>query len=628
MKSLPSLDRLNRELATRLLLEFTRHTKRDYIVDRFHCELAAILQQFHADVIAKKSPRVIIVAPPQHGKSELVSRRYPAWGMGKNPELCFIGASYNQDWADGLCRDVQRIMDAPDYRGLFPSVKIPPKGYGGAQKRVADYFELIECCPLCGHDAWKEIKGAALNRPAVAECENCKGKFKRRSHEGRYKGVGRGGSATGRPAHVLIIDDPLKDYAEAMSDTIRESCWEWYRNALRTRMQKGGGILVMLTRWHEDDLIGKLIQQMTSSGEYSEDWQVYVFPAMAEQKQTDWRQPGEALCPTRYEVRDLRVMQANMSPAMWAALYQGRPVPLSGNIYEADKWRYYKTLPDIRDFDMILGSWDCTFKDTIAADFVAGHVYGISGARRYLLERVCEQMSYSLTKQAIREQKARWPMMSWILIEDKANGPAVIDELKNEISGIYAVDPAGGKIARAWAASADQASGNCYLPEPGSVMECPDGTRRTASWVVEYVKHFQKFPNVAHDDDEDAFSQALNFARLHGFGFTKVWKDAVAAQQGAKGNIGSGEAERPEPPASEREFAIQAGAAQLSSTDMPQAGTMQQVKTSLQPKAPINPSHGMQIKFAACPTCGNKELTRLRDYAKCFGCGWDSKKGQ
>lgn len=541
----------------------------------------AIIEKFFVDVLAKKSPRVIIVAPPQHGKSEIVSRKFPSWGMGRAPDLHWMGCSYNQTWADDLCRDVQQVMESPEYGEIFSGVPgshkvgIPPKGATNlSKKRVADYFELV-------------------------------------GHQGRYKAVGRGGGATGRSAHVLIIDDPFKDAAEATSETIRAGAWEWYTQALRTRVQKGGGILIMHTRWHEDDLAGKCIEQARKTdSDFKDDWKVYVFPALADEetdwKVNHWRKPNDALCPNRFEYRDLRMLQSTMSPASWAALYQGSPVALAGNIFDATRWQYYSVPPDWRDFDLVVGTVDCSFKDTATSDFVSAQVWGFTGARRFLLDRVCEQMSYPRTKQCIRELKAAWPMMSHILIEDKANGSAVISELQNEISGIFAIDPAGGKIARAWAASGDQASGNCYLPESGVEFARPDGTKWTATWTTGFVTLFKKFPNVANDDDVDATTQVLNWARNNGLGLIGIWKQQAEDLRAKLGPATS---------------AIAVGQAQKAMADEKFSGLFNRSPVAAKPKPPA-------AEPAGCRKCENKFLSTWGEGQRCNVCGWKSSDPQ
>ena len=456
-------------------------------------ELCQIVEEFHRRVQRQESPRTVIVAPPQHGKSTIVSRHYPSWAMGLNPEYAFIGSSYNQDWASGLCGDVQRIMDSEDYHEVFPNSVIPPKGSGLGARR-SDYFELV-----------------AL--------------------PGRYKAAGRGASPAGRPANILVIDDMLKGADEAMSETIRESAWQAYAQDLRPRVQKGGGILLMHTRWHLDDPIGRVIERMEKNS--MEAWDIHVFPAIAVEDGKDWRKKGEALAPCRYEIKDLMAIKSVLNAAAWAALYDGDPIPLTGNILPRDKWKYYgatgqPAFPDLRQFDVIVGSWDASFKDTTGADYCSGQVWGVRGAEFWLFPQqeafIFEQMSYMAFKQAIRQQKYKYPYISFLFIEETANGVAVINELQSEIGGINAVNPSGGKIARAWAASADLCAGNCYLPDPS-----------IAPWIGGFVTRCARFPGdigkSGTDDDIDAWTQMVNQMRLHTHPLIEIWKETYEKRQ-------------------------------------------------------------------------------------------------
>lgn len=426
-------------------------------------------------------------------------------------------------------------MEMEKYHSVF-DVFIPDRSRGRRTnaKRVEDYFEIesVLRCQSCG---WNQ---RIEDRKWLAECPSCSAQtVELQSFNGRYKAVGRGGGATGRPAHILLIDDPFKDHAEAISDTIREACWQWYTGALRTRMQKGGGILVMATRWHDDDLIGRLIEQTKSTT--SEQWEIYRFPARAGEGEDDgyqnkaipleWRKPLDALSPGRFDSPDLAAIFSVISSVQKSALYDGSPTLLKGNILEADKWRYYSAMPDLRDFDLIVMSVDCSFKEATGADNVAIQVWGISRVRCYMLDYFCEQLSYSRTKDEIRTMKAHWPMVSYVLVEDKANGSAVIEELSKEFSGFKAIEPEGGKISRAWGASARLSSGCLYLPTAASTVRRPDGTSYVATWVTGFVNNCKKFPNVAHDDDVDSFTQMENWARkgLGYYGLTDYFKAEV-----------------------------------------------------------------------------------------------------
>jgi len=412
------------ERARRSLPRFIEALKPNYKADAFHLELSKIVERFHADVEAKRRPRTIVVAPPQHGKSEIVSRKYPAWALGRNPNLRIIAGSYSGAWAESLGADVQRTIDSPEYHAIFPGTRIvgqyAPKGEA---KRAADYFEIV-------------------------------------GHQGFHRAAGRGAGVTGRSADILLIDDPVKNAEEAFSESTRESVWQWFLQDLYTRLQTGAGVLLMCTRWHTDDLIGRLIEAQGSGGDQ---WNVHIFPALNE--------AGQALAPSRFDSQELEKIKATQPALVWSALYQGEPAPLSGNIFQVDRWRYYagRGQPAFpKDFDLIVQSWDASFKDSPGSDFCAGQTWGLRGAERWLFPdgHVLGKMDYPAFKAAVKEQAARHPRASFRLIEDAANGSAVISELQSQVTGLNAIRPEGGKISRAWAASADQSAGNCWLPDP------------------------------------------------------------------------------------------------------------------------------------------------------------------
>jgi hypothetical protein len=190
----------------------------------FHAELARLLEEFLSDVIAKRSPRLMLFAPPQHGKSELVSRRFPAYVLGREPWLRIIATSYGASLAFDLSSDVQAIMDGDLYHRLFPSVVIPGQhAIRGAAVRRIDNFGIV-------------------------------------GHGGSYRAAGVDGAVTGKSAEILLVDDPFKNCLEAHSLAIRDGIWKNFVTALRTRVQDGGGILIVSTRWHLDDLCGRLLE--------------------------------------------------------------------------------------------------------------------------------------------------------------------------------------------------------------------------------------------------------------------------------------------------------------------------------------------------------------------------------
>lgn len=295
--------------------------------------------------------------------------------------------------------------------------------------------------------------------------------------------------------NCAIIDDPFKDRASADSPTIRQNVWDWYTSTLYTRLAPGGGVLIINTRWHMADLSGRLLEA-AARGE-GDHWRVVNFPAIATEDELH-RRAGEALHPERYPLEQLLAIKKALGTRDWEALYQQRPTPDGGAIFKSEWLRFWlpKDLPE--QFDQLLISWDMTFKDGDDTDFVVGQVWGRKGADRYLLDQVRRRMGFTDTVAAFRALAAKWPGAARKLVEDKANGPAVIDALKHAVPGIIPVEPDGSKTARAHAVTTFFEAGNVLLPHP---EHCP--------WAREYVAELTQFPGAPHDDQVDATTQAL-----------------------------------------------------------------------------------------------------------------------
>lgn len=303
--------------------------------------------------------------------------------------------------------------------------------------------------------------------------------------------------------NCIIIDDPVKDRAEADSPTISQGIWEWYTSTLYTRLAPGGGIIIIQTRWGDTDLSGRLLEAQ-AKGE-GDTWRVINFPAIAEADE-EHRRKGEALHPERYPLEALERIKAAIGTRDWEALYQQHPVPDGGAIFK-DEWLQRTWLPkDLpARFDAVIMSWDLSFKGNDASDFVVGQLVGRHGADYYILDQLRGRWSFTETVAQVKElaerARVRFPRVApRILIEDKANGPAVIDALKHEVSGIVPVEPDGSKEARAHAVTALFEAGNVLLPD-----------RSLAPWVDEYRLELTRFPSGAHDDQVDATTQALRY---------------------------------------------------------------------------------------------------------------------
>jgi predicted phage terminase large subunit-like protein len=453
---------LRAELARRSFAAFVVYTCPHYLMGWVHEVICRELDAFLEGVSASASPRLMITMPPRHGKSELTSRRFPAYAFGRHPDIGIISTSYSADLSSRMNRDVQRIMDDIPYRELFPDVALSGKNIrtvaSGSYLRNSDIFEIV-------------------------------------GHGGSYRSAGVGGGITGMGGDILIIDDPLKDRAEADSPTIRAKVWDWYTSTLYTRLAPGGGILLIQTRWHMDDLAGRLLEaERAGEGDV---WRCVNFPAIADRDEAN-RRAGEALHPDRYPLERLLAIKQALGSRDWEALYQQKPVPDGGAVFRKE-WIHYWLPKDLPDrFEKLLISWDMTFKDSEDSDYVVGQVWGRDGARHFLLDQVRGRMGFTATLQAFRKLADKWPQALEKLVEDKANGPAVIDSLKHEVSGVIPVEPEGSKTARAHAVTPLFEAGNVYIPHP-----------RTCPWASDYEAELLQFPAAAHDDQVDATTQAL-----------------------------------------------------------------------------------------------------------------------
>lgn len=441
---------------------FIYATMQGYQMGWVHQRICLELDKFLADVVARKSPRLMLTLPPRHGKSELASRRFPAYVFGRYPDMSIIATSYSADLASRMNRDVQRIMDDASYARLFPATMLASKG-GREAIRTSELFEIV-------------------------------------GSRGLYRSAGVGGGVTGLGCEIAIVDDPVRNRQDADSETVRDTVWDWYTSTLYTRLAPGGGVIIILTRWHEDDLAGRLLEAQSRSE--GDTWRVVNFPAIAEEDEP-FRKKGEALHPARYPLEQLQQIKAAIGSRDFEALYQQHPTPEGGSVFH-EKWLQRTWLPkDLpARFDKVIQSWDMAFKDSDTSDFVVGQLWGKKGADLYLLDQLRGRWGFMESVEKVKELTAKESQYergaTRKLIEDKANGPAVIDMLKREIQGILPVQPDGSKLARAHAVTALFEAGNVLLPD-----------RSIAPWIDEYRMELTRFPSGAHDDQVDSTTQAL-----------------------------------------------------------------------------------------------------------------------
>jgi hypothetical protein len=282
--------------------------------------------------------RLMIFLPPRHGKSLIASALFPSWYLGRRPDRHVIFASYGQELADDFGRRVRNFIVDPIHQAIFPDCRF------SEDSTAAHRFGT--------------------------------------TRGGLYYAVGRGGPITGRGANLLIIDDPIKDREEANSETIRRSLHEWFASVAYTRLAPGGAVVIIQTRWHEDDLAGWLLREHAS-----ENWDVLSLPAIAEQNEK-FRREGEPLWPERFSLETLNRIRDAIGGAAWASLYQQRPAAAEGAIFKRHWWQIYR-LPLTVAMNRIIQSWDTAYKRGTENDFSVCTTWGAGENGLYLLHHAC-----------------------------------------------------------------------------------------------------------------------------------------------------------------------------------------------------------------------------------------------
>lgn len=277
-----------RELARRHLLDFTKYRFPGYKTNWHHKVLADALERVENGNLK----RLIVNMPPRHGKSELVSVNFPAWCMGRNKDRSVMAASYGAGLAQDFGRKVRNIMDEPEYKTLFTT--------------------------------------------RLAEDSQSKGSW---ATNGRaeYNAVGVGGSLTGKGASILIIDDPVKNREEADSEVVSESTWDWYRSTARTRLTPDGAVVIVMTRWKDDDLVGRILEEAKLNS--GEEWEIINLPAIAE-KDDEYRKDGEALWGDHFTLENLKAVQSDIGNYEFASQYQQNPVNRETQVFKPEMFNY------------------------------------------------------------------------------------------------------------------------------------------------------------------------------------------------------------------------------------------------------------------------------------------------
>lgn len=456
--ALSDKDYLARELGRR---ELARRSFRRYLYyvhsstwkrTKMSDYLADEVQHFVEQDTGNAYDILLIETPPQHGKSLTITESFPSWYLGRYPQNRIIEVSYNFDTAERFGRkNLEKVEQFGD--ALFGLKK------GSSWTKTEFVLD----------NGW----GQMLSRGVMA-------------------------GITGNPANLLIIDDPVKNREEADSQTYRDKVWAEWQNSMKSRLAAGAKVIVIMTPWHEDDLAARLLRMESTT-------RLIRLPIEAEENDPLGRIPGDSLAPELGKDREWLAQfksgylndpkQGGMRA--WQALYQCSPRVEGGNLVRREWWRYYD--PDeVKDFGMTVISVDAAFKGKENNDFVAIQVWSKRGNDYYLRYSLNKHLEFPETVQAILTTKRLFPESMYILIEDKANGSAIIQTLQKSIIGVIGITPKGGKISRVNAVSPAIESGHVYLP-------------KDTVWAEALVDQFSAFPAAEHDDMVDACSQVLGW---------------------------------------------------------------------------------------------------------------------
>lgn len=437
---------------------YLKHVYPDYLFTKFHALLCNICQSVVEKIENGQKVRICLSVPPRHGKSRTVTETLPSWFIGRNPDSRCIVTGYNADIAER---------------------------FGNANRQLIKNF------------------GEDIFGISISDSQDNKTLWDINKHQGGMLATGILGSLTSNGGNLVIVDDPFKNGEEANNQDLREKVCNVFADSVMTRVQgKGNAVIVIHTRWHEDDLIGRLEKL---------GWIIVNIPCVWE-KGIDkmlHRKIGETLCPELgFDAEWAMQIQKTLGPRKWNALYQGKPYIEGGNLLNRSSIKYYtkETLP--MAFDSVEMSCDLTFGRTGSnADKVCIGVWGRVGANHYLIKKVKEKMNFQKTLETLRILSNQYPLARKKIVEAKANGLATIQTLNGEIGGFAEFDPGSkSKQERFENVIPLIESGNVYFP-----CEEIDPT------IEDDIEEMLKFPNAKHDDFVDMLSQyLLNYEYKYG----------------------------------------------------------------------------------------------------------------
>jgi predicted phage terminase large subunit-like protein len=445
----------SRELAQDKFLKFVEKVWPTFIGGRHHKRMAEAFER----VANGTCKRLIINMPPRHTKSEFASYLLPAWFLGKFPHKKVIQTSHTAELAVGFGRKVRNLVDSDVYNEIFPGLSLQSDSKAAGR--------------------WNTSKG------------------------GDYFAIGVGGAVTGKGADILIIDDPHSEQEAALAQVnpdIYDKVYEWYTSGPRQRLQPGGAIVIVMTRWSLRDLTGQVIKASASRG--GEEWEVIEFPAILPS--------GNPLWPEFWSKEELEALHEELPNSKWQAQYQQNPVGNESAIVKRDWWKWWtQERPPVCDY--ILQTWDTAFEKNNRADYSAGTTWGIwnndednGSPNIILLDTYKRRVEWVDLKKDVLDQYRQWEP-DGVLIEKKATGAPLIYELRSMGIPVQEYTPSRGndKVSRLNSVSDIIASGKVWVPE----------TR----WAEELVDEIAAFPSGEHDDLVDATTLALMRFRQGGF---------------------------------------------------------------------------------------------------------------
>lgn len=439
-----------RESARVDFLEFVRHVWPAFIAGNHHKVMAEAFEQ----VAEGKLKRLIINMPPRHTKSEFASYLFPAWFLGKYPEKKVIQTAHTAELAVGFGRKVRNLFENPDFAEIFPDISL------SADSKAAG--------------RWSTSKG------------------------GDYFAIGVGGAVTGKGADILIIDDPHSEQEAAVgayNPEVYDKVYEWYTSGPRQRLQPGGSIIVVMTRWSTRDLTGQIMKNMVSRAG-ADDWKVIELPAILPNDKPLW--------PEFWPLEQLEALKAELPVSKWNAQYQQNPTSEEGALIKREWWNVWED-DDPPPCNAIIQSWDTAFLKTQRSDYSACTTWGVfyhpdstgkEVPNLILLDSLKDKYEFPELKKVAYEHYWRWEP-DQMIVEKKASGAPLIFELRAMGIPVTEFTPSRGqdKIARVNAVTDLFASGMVWAP----------ATR----WADELIEECAAFPAGDHDDLVDSMTQAL-----------------------------------------------------------------------------------------------------------------------